>query len=131
MPLSRKRKRMGFLGTPSWKKKKVGENSSSSSSIPRTPELFNSNQSEETSDSASAQPAHSVSYRKIYGAEGSDSEEDDLESTDHELDCEGESKVSDADPTGFRLIDMELLTTAISHTICEQCKCGKQALQLL
>ena len=71
MPLSKKRKHMGFVGTPAWKKRKVGENSSSASSLlcgQGTPELFNSNpESEQTSDSASGQ--YSASYRKIFGDE--------------------------------------------------------------
>ena len=56
MPLGKKRKRTGFVGTPAWKKWKDGE-SSSTSSVPcgqGTPELFNSNASEQTSDSCSA-----------------------------------------------------------------------------
>ena len=144
MPRTGKRKRMGFVGTPAWKKRKVGESSSSCTSsqisLPcgqGTPELFNSNQSEETSDSASTS-AHvpSASYRKIYGAKGGDSDdsenEDDFEGdvsgTDHELDNETEDKDSDANPIGYRIIDMEFLTMAISHTRCEQCKSGKLSL---
>ena len=34
-------------------------------------------------------------------------------------------KDSDANPIGYRIIDIEFLTMAISHTQCEQCKSGK------
>ena len=66
MPLGKKRKQMGFIGTPAWKKRKVDESSQSSCSLPcgqGTPELFNSNPSGQTSDSASVH--YSASYRKI------------------------------------------------------------------
>ena len=51
-----------------------------------------------------------------------------MEDTDHELDREANYKDSDATPTGFRLVDVELLTMAISHTRCEECKDGKLSL---
>ena len=131
MPLGKKRKRMGFVGTPAWKKRKVDESSQSSCSLPcgqGSPELFNSNPSGQTSDSASGH--HSASYRKIFG-EDSDSEDDieyEMDDTDHELDGESANEDSDATPTGFRLIDVEILTMAISHTQCEQCKDGRLSL---
>ena len=71
MPLGKKRKRMGFVGTPAWKKRKVDESSQSSCSLPcwqGSPELFNSNPSGQTSDSASGH--YSASYRKIFGEDG-------------------------------------------------------------
>ena len=48
-----------------------------------------------------------------------------MDDTDHELDGESANEDSDATPTGFRLIDVEILTMAISHTQCEQCKDGR------
>ena len=92
--------------------------SSSTSSVPcgqGTPELFNSNTSEQTSDSCS------VSYKKIFGDEEMDSDSDDdfdheMEDSDHELECGASNKDSDASPNSFRLVDVELLTMAISHT---------------
>ena len=63
--------------------------------------------------------------------EDSDSEDDseyEMDDTDQELDGESGNKDSDATPTGFRLIDVELLTMAISHTRCEQCKEGRLSL---
>ena len=60
-----------------------------------------------------------------------DSEDDcecEMEDTDHELDREANDKDSDAVPTGFRLVDVELLTMAISHTRCKECKDGKLSL---
>ena len=97
MPLGKKRKRMGFVGTPSWKKRKVGESSQSSLQCVRacvqgTPELFNSNPSGQTSDSADH---YSASYKKILG-EDSDSEDDSeyaMDDTDHELDGESANMV--------------------------------------
>ena len=86
-------------------------------------ELFNSNQSEQTSHNCSA------SYRKIYGYEEINSDsEDELEDSDHELDCGANNKDSDASPTGFMLADVGHLTMAISHTRCEQCKDDKLSL---
>ena len=57
-----------------------------------------------------------------------DDSEYEMDDTDHELDGESGNKDSDATPTGFRLIDVELLTMAISHTRCAQCKEGKLSL---
>ena len=131
MSLGKKRKRMGFVGTPAWKKKKVDESSQSSCSSPcwqGSPELFNSNPSGQTSDSASGH--YSASYRKIFGEDG-DSEDDieyEMDDIDHELDGESANEDSDATPTGFRLIDVEILTMAISHTQCEQCEDGRLSL---
>lgn len=130
MPLGKKRKRVGFVGTPAWKKRKVGKSSSSTSSVPcgqGSLELFSSNQSEQTSDSCSA------SYRKIFGDEEMDSGSKDdsdheMEGSSHELDRGANDKDSYASPTGFRLVDVELLTMAISHTRCEKCKDGKVSL---
>lgn len=133
---------MGFVGTPAWKKRKVGESSSSCTSsqisLPcgqGSPELFNSHPSDQTSDSASTSHVPSASYRKIYGdnseneGDFEDDFEGDISGTDHELsDNETGDKDSDADPTGFRLIDMEFLAKAISHTRCEECKSGKLSL---
>ena len=129
MPLGKKRKRMGFVGTPSWKKRKVGESSQSSSLQcgQGTPELFNSNPSGQTSDSADH---YSASYKKIFGedSDSEDSSEYAMDDTDHELDGESANKDSDATPTGFRLIDVELLTMAISHTRCERSIDGRLSL---
>lgn len=44
-----------------------------------------------------------------------DDVEYEMDDTDHELDGESANEDSDATPTGFRLIDVEILTMAISH----------------
>ena len=76
-----------------------------------TPELFNSKQNK-LATLLSGQ--YSASYRKIFGDEEMDSDSEDdseheMEDSDHELDGDpANDKDSDATPTGFRLLDVEL-----------------------
>ena len=58
-------------------------------------------------------------------SESEDISEGEMEDSDQELDRRASGEDSDASPTGFRLVDVKLLTVAISHTRFERCKDDK------